>query len=167
MSPELDRERLGDHLDRLFRAAWGLCGNREDAEDLVQETYARVLARPRFLRNDDDLGYLLRILRNIFLDQRRHQARRISAVPLPDEDVLAERRSGDQPEAALEAREVYGLIAGLPDEFRDVLVAVDMVGLSYREAAKALGTREGTIMSRLYRARQRLVRALDGPPSGA
>src|SRR5881227_2310262 len=67
----LDPERLGDHLDRLYRAAWALCGSREDAEDLVQETYARVLARPRFLRGDDDLGYLLRVLRNTFVSQRR------------------------------------------------------------------------------------------------
>src|SRR5262245_42120190 len=56
---QLDPARLGDHVDRLFRAAWAMCGSREDAEDLVQETYAKVLAKPRFLRNDDDLGYLL------------------------------------------------------------------------------------------------------------
>ena len=56
MEHPLDPARLGDHLDRLYRAAWALCGRREEAEDLVQETYARVLARPRFLRNDDDLG---------------------------------------------------------------------------------------------------------------
>src|SRR2546421_10431472 len=69
MAPEheLDPATLGDHFDRLSRAAWALCGSREDAEDLVQETYARVLARLRFLRSDDDLGYLLRALRNTFL----------------------------------------------------------------------------------------------------
>ena len=60
MERTLDPARLGDHLDRLYRAAWALCGSREDAEDLVQETYARLLARPRWLRNEDDLGYLLR-----------------------------------------------------------------------------------------------------------
>ena len=43
----LDPDSLGDHVDRLYRAAWGLCGSREDAEDLVQETYAKVLAKPR------------------------------------------------------------------------------------------------------------------------
>ena len=69
MERTLDPARLGDHLDRLYRAAWALCGSREDAEDLVQETYARVLARPRLLRNDDDLGYLLRALRNTFLSR--------------------------------------------------------------------------------------------------
>src|SRR5881392_2116984 len=56
----LDPQQASDHIDRLFRAAWALCGSREDAEDLVQETYARVLAKPRFLRSEDDLGYLLR-----------------------------------------------------------------------------------------------------------
>ena len=61
----LDPEDLGDHLDRLYRAAWALCGRREDAEDLVQETYARVLARPRWLRREDDFAYLLRALRNV------------------------------------------------------------------------------------------------------
>jgi RNA polymerase sigma-70 factor, ECF subfamily len=71
MDRPLDPTRLGDHLDRLYRAAWALSGSREDAEDLVQETYARVLSRPRFLRNDDDLGYLLRTLRNTFLNQLR------------------------------------------------------------------------------------------------
>src|SRR4051812_50152333 len=65
MERTLDPARLGDHLDRLYRAAWALCGSREDTEDLVQETYARVLSRPRVLRREDDLGYLLRALRNV------------------------------------------------------------------------------------------------------
>src|SRR5215217_5942232 len=72
----LDPEALGDHVDLLFRAAWALCGSREDAEDLVQETYARVLARPRLLRNRDDAGYLMRVMRNTFIAKRRAIARR-------------------------------------------------------------------------------------------
>lgn len=70
---QLDPDRLGDHLDRLYRAAWALCGSREAAEDLVQDTYARVLARPRFLRHENDLGYLLRVLRNTFLSLAAHR----------------------------------------------------------------------------------------------
>jgi RNA polymerase sigma-70 factor, ECF subfamily len=81
MQRPLDPARVGDHLDRLYRASWALCGSREDAEDLVQETYARVLARPRLLRNDDDLGYLLRALRNTFLNQKRSESRRLRAAP--------------------------------------------------------------------------------------
>ena len=80
----LDPARVGDHVDRLYRAAWALCGSREEAEDLVQETYARVLARPRLLRNEDDLGYLLRALRNTFLNQKRTESRRLRTGPLPD-----------------------------------------------------------------------------------
>jgi RNA polymerase sigma-70 factor, ECF subfamily len=56
---QLDPEALGDHIDRLYRAARALCGSREEAEDLVQETFVRVLRKPRMLRSRDDLGYLL------------------------------------------------------------------------------------------------------------
>jgi RNA polymerase sigma-70 factor, ECF subfamily len=158
----LDPARLGDHLDRLYRAAWALCGSREEAEDLVQETYARLLARPRLLRNEDDLGYLLRALRNTFLNQKRTESRRLRPGPLPDQlDLVADPRAR-QPQAALEAGELYAAIASLPADFRDVLVAVDITGLSYKEAARALRIREGTVMSRLYRARQQVVRRIDG-----
>src|SRR5437763_2336311 len=84
----LDPQRLGDHMDRLFRAAWALCGSREEAEDLVQDTYARVLARPRLVRGDGDLPYLLRALRNTFFSQRRAAARRPRKADL-DFDALA------------------------------------------------------------------------------
>jgi RNA polymerase sigma-70 factor, ECF subfamily len=158
----LDPQRAGDHIDRLFRAAWALCGSREDAEDLVQETYARVLAKPRFLRSDDDLGYLLRTLRNTFLNQKRTESRRLRTAPLPDElDVVADPNSPD-PAAAFEAGEVYAAVAALPADYRDVLVAVDVTGLSYKEAARALRIPEGTVMSRLYRARQQVVRRVEG-----
>src|SRR5919108_5140092 len=85
-SPErtLDPSSLGDHIDRLFRAAWALSGSRVDAEDLVQETFARVLAKPRRVRNEDDLGYLLQALRNTFISSRRAAARR------PDPQTLDE-----------------------------------------------------------------------------
>jgi RNA polymerase sigma-70 factor, ECF subfamily len=158
----LDPQGASDHIDRLFRAAWALCGSREDAEDLVQETYARVLAKPRFLRSEDDLGYLLRTLRNTFLNQKRTQSRRLRTAPLPEElDVIGDPRSPD-PAAAVEAREVYAAVAELPADYRDVLVAVDVTGLSYKEAARALRIPEGTVMSRLYRARQQVVRLVEG-----
>jgi RNA polymerase sigma-70 factor (ECF subfamily) len=161
MKRPLDPARLGDHLDRLYRAAWALSGSREDAEDLVQETYARVLARPRFLRNEDDLGYLLRVLRNAFLTLKRTESRRLRPGPLPEGDDLIADPSARDPQAALEAGELYAAVAALPDDFRDALVAVDITGLSYKEAAGALRIREGTLMSRLYRARQQVVRRLE------
>jgi RNA polymerase sigma-70 factor (ECF subfamily) len=151
---ELDRTSLGDHIDRLYRAAWAFCGSREEAEDLVQETFVRVMARPRLLRNDDDLGYLLRALRNTFLTGRRAAGRRPVPEPLEGRLELIENGAARTPDRAAEAREVYAAIAVLPSKCRDALVAVDIVGLSYREAAGALRVRPETITSRLYRARK-------------
>jgi RNA polymerase sigma-70 factor, ECF subfamily len=162
----LDPDHLGDHIDRLYRAAWALCGSREDAEDLVQDTYARVLQKPRLLRSEEDIGYLLRVLRNTYFSRLRAAARRPRPAPLPEDLDRVEDRSATAPEAALSSSELYALIAGLPDPFRAALVAIDVVGLSYREAARALRVREATITTRLYRARQRLAHAL-GEPSAA
>ena len=156
----LDPARLGDHLDRLHRAAWALCGTRHDADDLVQETYARVLARPRVLRREGDLAYLLRALHNTFVSQRRAAARRVAPGEL---DEAAERAAISHPlatEEAVEQREVYGAIAALPDDFRSALVLVDVAGLSYAEAARALRVREGTLTSRVFRARREAAKAL-------
>jgi len=162
---ELDPEALGDHIDRLYRAARGLCGSREEAEDLVQETFARVLRKPRILRSDDDIGYLLRVLRNTFVSTRRTAARRPQTTALPDDLDLVEDRSSVRPEQRLESEELYAAISALPDDFRDALISIDIVGLSYREAAKALGVREATITTRLHRARQRVAKQLtDEPP---
>lgn len=158
----LDPQRLGEHLDRLYRAAWGLCGSREDAEDLVQETYVRVLARPRTLRGDDELAYLMSVLRNTFLTSRRTASRRPRTTTSIDELEPVDPRTGARPEAALEAQELFAAIAELPDDFRFALVAVDLVGLSYREAGKALGAREATIATRLFRARQQVARLMEG-----
>jgi len=163
---ELDPEHLGDHFDRLFRAAWGLTGSREDAEDLVQEAYARVLGKRRWLRGDD-LAYLLRVLRNTHFSRIRAAKRRPRSEPLPDDLDRIEDPTAVGPDAALEARDLYALIGALPDEFREALVAVDVVGLSYREAGRALRTREATIATRVYRARRRLAEVLRGKESGA
>lgn len=163
---QLDPEALGDHIDRLYRAAWSLCGSREEAEDLVQETFARILRRPRFLRSEEDFGYLLRVLRNTFFSQRRAAGRRPQTTALPDDLELVEDRRVATPQSKVESAELYGAIARLPDDFRDTLVAVDVVGLTYREAARALRVREATITTRLHRARQRVAQEIisDRPP---
>jgi RNA polymerase sigma-70 factor, ECF subfamily len=164
---QLDPEALGDHIDRLYRAAWSLCGSREEAEDLVQETFERILRRPRFLHAEDDVGYLLRVLRNTYFSQRRAAGRRPQTTPLPDDIDLIEDRSAPAAESRVESAELYAAIARLPDDFRDALVAIDVVGLSYREAARALRVREATITTRLHRARQRVAKDLvSDPPPG-
>jgi RNA polymerase sigma-70 factor (ECF subfamily) len=116
-----------------------------------------VFAKPRWLRSDDDFGYLLRALRNTFLVSKRTEGRRPRTEPFPDD---REPAGGVSPEAELEAREVYSAIAALQPDFRDVLVAVDVAGLSYGETARALRLADGTVMSRLYRARQQVARSL-------
>jgi RNA polymerase sigma-70 factor, ECF subfamily len=163
---QLDPTTLGDHLDRLFRAAWALTGSRADAEDLVQETYAKVLARPRFVTGDDDLAYLVRALRNTFINQRRAAARRPDPETLTDRPDPEDPRAGLRPEEAVEAREVFAVISTLKDDFRDALVAVDVIGLTYAEAAELLGTKEATITSRLFRARAQVARGMDPGATG-
>jgi RNA polymerase sigma-70 factor (ECF subfamily) len=155
----LDPDRAVEHLPRLYRAARAWTRSREEAEDLVQEMYARVLARPRLLHGEDELGYLMRSLRNTLINQRRTEQRRPRTTELVDDTTLGTRGS-DDPAQRAETRQVHEAIAELPAEFRDALVAVDVAGLSYPEAARALGVPEGTLTSRLYRARDRVARRL-------
>jgi RNA polymerase sigma-70 factor, ECF subfamily len=159
----LDPQSLGKHVDRLYRAAWGLCGSREDAEDLVQETFARVLSRPRMLHGDDELYYLMRVLRNTFLTTRRTASRRPVTVATLDDVVAADPKPLARPEQAIEIQELYATIAELPEDFRMALVAIDVLGLSYREAARALKVREATITTRLFRARKQVSGKLAEP----
>jgi RNA polymerase sigma-70 factor (ECF subfamily) len=166
MVRRLDPDRLGDHVDRLYRAAVSLCGDRHDAEDLVQDTYARVLARPRWLRSEDEVGYLLRVLRNTHVSRLRARDRRPVGVPLDEERLVdGDRAPGHRDEIALEATELLEAIAALPPDARDVIIAVDVVGLSYREAGRALRVKEATVTTRLHRARARLARALNPDPA--
>jgi RNA polymerase sigma-70 factor, ECF subfamily len=156
----LDPAHLGDHIDRLYRAARALCVSREEAEDLVQETLARVLKKPRFLRSDDDIGYLLSVLRNTFLSGRRSAQRRPEFPVAVDELTYIEDLSAARPEERLDHAELYQAIASLPEAFRDAVIAVDLMGLSYGEAARALRVREATIATRLHRGRHRLAEML-------
>ena len=126
---QLDPEAAGDHLDRLYRTALAMCGSAETAEDLVQETYVKVLSRPRFLRRDDDFGYLVRALRNVWFSHLRARGARPQQAKISAGELVA---GSGNPELSLEAR----------------------------EAAKALGVAEGTIMSRVSRGRARVAEAL-------
>jgi RNA polymerase sigma-70 factor, ECF subfamily len=159
-SRQLDPEALGDHIDRLYRAARSMCASPQDAEDLVQETFARVLKRPRKLRSGKDLPYLLTVLRNTFISTHRTAARRPQTIHEPKTMELLEDPSVAMPEARIQAGDVYRVIAALPPDFRDAVAAVDVVGLSYREAAVALQVREATVTTRLHRGRERVARAL-------
>src|SRR4051794_6209435 len=153
----LNPDCLHEHLDRLFRAGWALCGSRHDAEDLVQETLVNVLRRPRFLRDGNEIGYLLRALRNTYANQHRTAARRPRTRQLFEDDA---RPPSD--ETAATAREIMQAIANAPAAYRDAVIAVDLLGLSYREAARSLRTREATIATRVHRGRRHVARNLLG-----
>jgi RNA polymerase sigma-70 factor, ECF subfamily len=157
----LDPEALGAHRGRLLRVAGLLCDSPENAEDLVQETFANVLSRPRLLRGDDEVAYLMQALRNTCLTERRTATRRPSVTATLEDVDHADPRTGLRPEEALTAAEVFAAIAELRESFRLALVAVDVAGLSYREAARALGAPEATITTRLHRARGLVARAVD------
>ena len=152
----LDPAVLPDHIDALYRAAWALSGSRQDAEDLVQSTFLNVLKRPRIIRDGNERGYLLRALRNTYATRYRTMARRPATVPLLDQDLAHE----DDPEA-VSAREIMEAVASAPALYRDAVIAVDILGLSYREAARCLHAREATITSRVHRGRQHIAAELD------
>jgi RNA polymerase sigma-70 factor (ECF subfamily) len=163
VTPELQSTDLGDHLDRLYRAAWALCGSREDAEDLVQETYTRVLSKRRTIGSSaDTLPYLLAVLRNTYISSLRRRDRRPRTAPLEESEERLAAPAAANPLSVLAAREVFEAIAALPEDQRDALASVDVAGLSYQEAADALEVPVGTIMSRLYRGRNRVAQAV-GP----
>ncbi len=134
----------------------------------MQETFARVLARPRLLRGGGgqqqaaELAYLMRVLRNTFLNSRRTASRRPQVSATLEQIEASDPRWTQQPQAANDVAEVYAAIAALPDDFRLALVAVDIVGLSYAQAGRVLGAPEATITSRLHRARRRVVASIDG-----
>lgn len=139
-----------------YRAARSLCGSSHEAEDLVQDTCANVLARPRLLRNENEVGYLLRGLRKTHTNRQRAGARRLRTVPLDETDPSCRP---DQT-AAFDAREVLTAVASAPKHHRDAVVAVDIEGLSYKQAACRLPTPEATIATRVSRGRQHVAPVL-------
>jgi RNA polymerase sigma-70 factor (ECF subfamily) len=152
--------RLADHVQRLFRAAYAMTGSRHDAEDLVQETFARVLARPRLVRHRDDPRYLMRAMRNTWIDMQRARAARPVSVGADGLEWVVDR-GGDPGGTLLDVQVAYRAIHELSPKLRVAIAAVDVLGLSYEEASRALGIRQGTLQSRLARAREQVAAALD------
>jgi RNA polymerase sigma-70 factor, ECF subfamily len=157
---QLDPDRAAALLDRLYRTAILITRNTHEAEDLVQDTYEQILRRPRELRGDSELHYMRAAMRRRHVDRHREACRRVPAVGLeaaPD----VRSRAGEEPCHRAEQAEVLAAIRALPEIHRDVLVATYVAGLTYSEAAAALGVKRGTVMSRVFRARAALVATLD------
>lgn len=141
-------------IPALRRYAHGLVRDRDAAEDLVQDCLERALSRRGMWRGDGPLkAWLFRILLNCFRDDRRRLASRPHLAPI---DGIAEpARPGGQ-EVHLTLRDVHDAIGRLPDDQRAALLLVALEGLSLTEAAAVLGVPEGTLASRLGRARAAL-----------
>jgi RNA polymerase sigma-70 factor, ECF subfamily len=157
----LHSEHLSDQLERLHRSARAITGSAHEAEDLVSETMVRVLARPRRIRNENDLPYLLRCLRNTWVETMRARSRRPATTQMPEgmepEDALAGRR----PQSRAEAHAVLASVARLPGPYRDAVTLVDVMGLTYSQAAEKLDVPRGTIMSRVSRGRAAVIAEFD------
>lgn len=156
-------------LDGLYGFALALSRDRETAEDLVQETYARALAARRRAAPEENLrGWLFTILRNIWKNERRR--RRPEGVDDIESAALAPPDPTSDPEAALDRRELRERLdeamGALPAPFREVVMLRCVLGFSYQEVAGIVGCPAGTVMSRLARARAQLRRSL-GPTSGS
>jgi RNA polymerase sigma-70 factor, ECF subfamily len=163
-------EEALDLSDQVYRVARHLSNSREDAEELVQETYARAFRSWRSYTPGTNLrAWLLRILTNLNIDRGRRTQRAPQTTPLeandyylydklaendgavPDEDRVVERLSQD---------DIVSALSSVPHDFRDVIVLVDIGDFSYQDAAQILDIPIGTVMSRLHRGRRILKREL-------
>jgi RNA polymerase sigma-70 factor (ECF subfamily) len=156
--------------DQVYRVARHLVGSREEAEDLMQETYARAFRSWRSFQPGTNMrAWLLRILTNLNIDRGRRQQRAPQMQPLEANDYflydkLAENGDGvsdeDQVVERLSQDDIVTALSAVPHDFRDVLVLVDLGDFSYADAAQILDIPVGTVMSRLHRGRRILKREL-------
>lgn len=154
-------------LPRLRAFARSLTGAADQADDLVQVTVEKALRNPdSYLPGTRLDSWLFRIMRNAWIDMIRA---RKSTQPL--DDVMAETLAGDDGRTVTESRlhlsDVHRAMATLPEEQRSVLMLVCVEGLSYREVSQALEIPQGTVMSRLSRARLALAQTLNKMPDVA
>jgi RNA polymerase sigma-70 factor (ECF subfamily) len=159
-APSLAEQALA-HLDDLFGFARHLTGTAADAEDLVQETYSRALAgAARFQPGTNVRAWLFRILRNCFIDQAR---RRKIVLEIPDDTLDTREDVWEAPALErlryLAAADVERALAALPIELR-LIVLLDVLGCNEAEIADIARCAQGTVKSRLSRARARLRVAL-------
>ncbi len=157
-------EHLEAHIPGLRRYAYALLrGDREGADDLVQDSLERALSCWHQRRNDGDLrGWVYTILYHRFLTDRRRQRRDIGHRALTDILETEQPSVEGGQEGALAHRDLLRGFAQLPEEQRSVLLLIAVEDFSYREAARVLGLPIGTVMSRLSRGREHLRQYMSG-----
>jgi len=157
--------------DQVYQVARRLTGSREEAEDLVQETYARAFRAWRSFEPGTNLrAWLFRILTNLNIDRGRRSQRSPDMQPLEETDYFLynklEESTSDQNTderrvvERLSQNDTVAALADLPHDFRDVVLLVDLADFTYSDAAQILDIPIGTVMSRLHRGRRILKRSL-------
>jgi len=163
--------------DQVYRVARRLVSTREEAEDLVQETYARAFRSWRSFTPGTNLrAWLLRILTNLNIDRGRRKQRTPDEQPLEESDYFLYNRleqasrDGNAHEEHVVERlsqdDIVGALSIVPHDFRDVVVLVDIGDFTYQDAAQILDIPIGTVMSRLHRGRRILKRELADRTTG-
>ena len=174
-------EEALDLSDQVYSVARHLSGSKEEAEDLVQETYARAFRSWRSFTPGTNLrAWLMRILTNLNIDRGRRKQRSPDTQPLEEGDYYLYNRLSDalpdsnpqedQVLRRLSQNDAVNALSAVPHDFRDVVVLVDIGDFSYQDAAQILDIPIGTVMSRLHRGRRILKKELadtvvgDGQP---
>lgn len=154
---------VDEHADSVYRLAYSLSGNRQDAEDLTQDTFMRAFRSLKSYRPGTFAGWLHRITTNLYLDLVRHRATvRMEALPEDYERVAGEDPG---PERVFEFNNLdpalQRALEGLSPEFRVAVVLCDGFDMTYEEIGETLGLKLGTVRSRIHRARTQLRASLD------
>jgi len=157
----LDYEQVLPYIPNLRRYARALVGDRDAADDLVQDTLERAVRKFHLWRPGDLRAWLFSVMHNVFVNQLK--ARRISPAQEVDENLAGTANTA----AVTDLRDLERGLAKLPAEQREVLLMVGLEDMSYAEVSRALGVPMGTVMSRLSRAREKLRRHLEGEPAQA
>lgn len=153
-------------VDQLYNHACWLTGDRADAEDLVQETYAKALKGFASFKEGTNLrAWMFRILRNAFLNSRSGLAAQMTDFledreTVPDEAVKHEVTPELLFLRAEDDEKIFAALESLPVSYREIILLCDVDEMSYREIAQVLDVPVGTVMSRLSRARSNLRAAL-------
>lgn len=150
------------HLPRLRRYAITLTGDHHAADDLVQDTLERGWKKLSLFRRGSRLDkWLMTVMHNVFINQYRSRMPATDTLHELNEELSTRATQTD----ALELRDIRSAIAQLPVEQREVLLLVTLEEYSYADTAKILGVPQGTVMSRLSRARNKLTKLLGSDPS--